>query len=273
MNRALFFFLDLIRWVRYPDAQLVHESETPESRAWYGMYEAIELRQRIRGLDDEQPEPLSGRHRIQSEATWLSKSLEATFFGVFFLGSIVCGVCFAKFAPDGITPAKSDNCGIYFPSPAFNWTGQHYQYMIPINYETESESSKWAHNCYGQIFDERACSMFLNRRVPYETKHNMSCPFEDEMCFYGANTAIGFYTGAVSATVLGINAPTTFEFQRTTECAPLNRNATFVQQVRNGSSSTFRYNYGPNPVFGGITYETRSDGKLDDAASYQVKYV
>jgi hypothetical protein len=192
---------------------------------------------------------------------------------LYYIAAVVCGVFTANLASNSAMLSNSPQCGIYLPAAMLAPSGiplDWHTSVLPYAYEAELDSANWAKNCYGDSDSKDGCNFFVQPQIPYMVVENASCPFDDEMCYYGANSGIRFYTPPISAASLGINAPRTFQIQRTTECAPLNRNETFIQTTKNGSSIIFRYYYGESWTWGNASHLTMSDGKLINAATYQL---
>ncbi|MCJ1415593.1 hypothetical protein MMC32_001925 [Xylographa parallela] len=192
---------------------------------------------------------------------------------LYYMAAVVCGVFTAKLASNSAMLSNSPQCGMYLPAAMLAPSGVPLDWhtsVLPYAYEAELDSANWAKNCYGDSDSKDGCNFFVQPQIPYMVVENASCPFDNEMCYYGANSGIRFYTPPISADSLGINAPRTFEIQRSTECAPLNRNETFIQATKNGSSITFRYYYGESWTWGNASHLTMSDGKLINAATYEL---
>lgn len=87
-----------------------------------------------------------------------------------------------------------------------------------------TEASAYTRNCYGSNADELRCNRYVHRKIPWETNVNASCPFADDLCFFGKNGAMKMDTGPIdSHHALGINFPKTdrITYRRVATCSPL----------------------------------------------------
>lgn len=161
---------------------------------------------------------------------------------VLFVAFQVCGVVTALLATTSSAISAHPDCGTYIadsknPEEIRNIAAPYYFAM-------QSASASWARDCYNVQGTPDGCSFFLNQSISYSIE-NSSCPFAPELCFGGTTSPVRFSTGPISGRIIGINAPKTFDFNRTTVCSPLNMNETFVSLVeRKGIKSTFEYYYG-----------------------------
>lgn len=86
------------------------------------------------------------------------------------------------------------------------------------------------------------------------------------MCRLGPQGAITFTTGPTPASALGINAKPSLQFERSTTCAPVNMNETYmthrVWKLDNCTTHTFRYHYGWSIIVdqGSTTFDVSTYG-------------
>lgn len=159
-------------------------------------------------------------------------------FGL-FVAQTVAGIFSAKIASDRVGLASSRHCGIY-------------QFDDDVDEETANlndliDYQKEARTCYESpnLSSPFSCQIFYNQSIAFETKTRQPCPFtSSELCFDGPLSAVTFDTGLVDASVIGINAPVTHKFRRTTSCSPLNGSEPYIRLSEGVNSSIFRYYYG-----------------------------
>lgn len=112
----------------------------------------------------------------------------------------------------------SKNCGVAkFPEkvdPTFSK-------LLRIMHLAQSAAS-YARTCYGDVDNLLQCTTYPQRQIRWETRRNVSCPFESHRCLN--NMAVAFDTGELDTfKVFGINtAPKDrLTYRRVTTCAPL----------------------------------------------------
>ena len=167
-------------------------------------------------------------------------------FGI-FVALTVAGIFSAKIASDTIALSSSVHCGIW----EFNddQAGDEASYRDDLySYQKESRASQYARNCYNppDPSDSFGCNFFYNQSIAYNTSSRQMCPFKSpDLCLNGLYSAITFDTGLVDASLIGINAPATHKFRRTTTCSPLNMTEPYVQKISTDRNDTeYRYYYG-----------------------------
>jgi len=186
-----------------------------------------------------------------------------------YVGFNVCGVMTTSLGTDKSALSAHPDCGIY----VVNATSPHEALTLsrPVEFERQVESAAWAENCYSPSTKTDGCSYFLQQEIEFDSMDD-KCPFQD-MCYGGSQTAFTLFTQPVNGRAVGINAPKTYEFRRSTTCSPINMNETFVQMTssKNGER-TFRYNYGATWTYGDATWETTScRDSLNVPASYTLE--
>lgn len=188
---------------------------------------------------------------------------------LFYLAILVCGVVTAYLATDNTALSAHPNCGTYYPN-AINYDEL---LFITNPYESaiQDDSANWARTCYGAEPGADGCNDFVNQEIPF-TVQNSSCPFPDaSMCYENGTSSVQFTTGAVSGSIIGVNAPQVFEFNRTSTCSPLNMNRTFIKLFdKTGSKSTFRYYYGNSGTWEDASWESVRHGDIGEAPTYLI---
>ena len=167
------------------------------------------------------------------------------FFGI-FVAQVVASTFSAKIASDRVGLASSQHCGIW----QFNDTaGQEAAYRDDLdNYQKEARASQYARTCYNapNPDDPFSCRIFYNQSIVFDTKTDQTCPFASfELCSGGLYSAVSFDTGLIDASVIGINAPVTHKFRRTTSCSPLNMSKPYIVSSEGTNNTDYHYYYGP----------------------------
>ena len=166
-------------------------------------------------------------------------------FGM-LVAQAVAGVFSAKIASDRAGLSSSRHCGIWqFDHKA----GEEDAYLDDLNnHQKEARASRYARSCYNSPDPASPfpCGHFYNQSIEFKTLVQQPCPFESpELCLDGLYSAVTFDTGLVDASTIGINAPRTHKFRRTTSCSPLNRSEPYVTKTEGVNNILYRYNYGP----------------------------
>ena len=191
--------------------------------------------------------------------TWLIVS------GVFLIASIFT----SKLATDSRALSQSPSCGLYWPdpkSPDINVVSR------PLEFSAQTDSATWAHNCYADA-DNDNCNLFVGKKIEYKVS-NWTCPFADHMCYGNGTNPVRFSTGAVDARSIGINAPVTYQFNRTTVCTPLNMNTTYINlQSAHGGDESWAYHYGRTETWQeeGATWISKRHSGIGEDAFYLTK--
>ncbi len=167
------------------------------------------------------------------------------FFGI-FVAQVVASTFSAKIASDRAGLASSKHCGIWqFDMNA----GKEAAYRDDLdNYQKEARASQYARTCYNAPHpdDPFSCRIFYNQSIEFDTKIDQPCPFaSSELCSGGLYSAVSFDTGLIDASVIGINAPVTHKFRRTTSCSPLNMSKPYIVSSEGTNNSDYHYYYGP----------------------------
>jgi len=190
---------------------------------------------------------------------------------VLFVAFQVCGVVTALLATTSSAISAHPDCGTYIADS--NTPEEIRNITAPYEFAVQSASASWARDCYNVQGTPDGCSFFLNQSISY-TVENSSCPFAPELCLGGTTSPVRFSTGQISGRIIGINAPKTFDFNRTTVCSPLNMNETFVSIVeKKGIKYTFEYYYGSTGTWGGASWQSVRYEDIGQDPTYLVRCV
>ena len=166
------------------------------------------------------------------------------FFGL-FVTSVVASTFSAKIASDRVGLASSQHCGIWqFDDKAGDEAADRDDLY---NYQKEARASQYARTCYNapNPDDPFSCRIFYNQSIEFDTKTDQPCPFaSSELCSGGLYSAVSFDTGLIDASVIGINAPVTHKFRRTTSCSPLNMSKPYIVSSEGTNNTDYHYYYG-----------------------------
>jgi hypothetical protein len=250
---------------------------TAEQLGWYNLvhfFEDVFFTGNIRF-----PGPLLDRLKY----IWMQLQINLGYFIMsviylfLFAGFQALGVLTANLQTDNFALSDDPECGMYRPTWNGSWNGTDYLDNTNITslyeFDAETDSANWAHNCYNVQGTPDGCSYFYNQSIAYKVE-NSSCPFAPELCIGGSTSAVRFSTGGVSSRILGINSPkaSSYEFNRTTICSPLNRNPHYVQAVDiQQTNVTYQYFYGWTDVWPGATWQSRRHMDRGDYPGYLVK--
>lgn len=214
--------------------------------------------------------------RNLKEDTWgfvLISALIIMLFGI-FIGEQVVAISVAGILSGSIGLSTSPKCGNYiYPSDDINSPGV-WNFQTNALAAAQRRATSYVDNCYEEATIPESCNIYYNITISYSEEHNASCPFLGEVCLYGQTSAYALNTDFVDSNVLGINAPTRYQFRRRTTCSPLIMNSSYIQywypQNNTDLSPMASYAYGNSatdswtitqPVdfsFGHIQYGTNS---------------
>ena len=166
------------------------------------------------------------------------------FFGI-FVAQLVAATFSAKIASDRAGLVSSQRCGIWqFDIHAGKEAADRDDLD---NYQKEARASQYARTCYHAPHpdDPFSCRIFYNQSIEFNTKTDQPCPFaSSELCSGGLYSAVSFDTGLIDASVIGINAPETHKFRRTTICSPLNMSKPYIVPSEGAKNADYHYYYG-----------------------------
>lgn len=87
-----------------------------------------------------------------------------------------------------------------------------------------NQATTYARACYGNTQSAFGCNQYVKQQIPWTVNQNASCPFGDDLCFYGASSAYEMDSGLIDSNdVLGINARKSDRVQvrKVTTCSPI----------------------------------------------------
>ena len=105
-----------------------------------------------------------------------------------YIAVLVFGVMTAWLATGTTALSASPGCGLYVPAS----NADRYTITRSYEFETQLASANLAKDCYSADLGADGCNFFLQQSIPYDTEHNASCPFPDDMCHFGRSGAIKF---------------------------------------------------------------------------------
>lgn len=129
-----------------------------------------------------------------------------------------------------------------------------------------TEASSYTRTCYGNDGDGLRCNRYIQKKISWETNMNASCPFADDLCFFGKNGAMQMDTGPIdSCHALGINFPKAdrITYRRVATCSPL-RTPSKYRTVWNETD--------PQYLTYGDTYDRFLFGSISDSENYTYQY-
>lgn len=273
--------------VTQPFHNLPHarQNTTLESAGWHHVLEALkrifEGPPRLPGAGALDPSSRSSKGPF-SRAYWVdlwqrmevTSNLPQLMSGLLYMGGYLglfaCSVFTARLATDNTAVSASPDCGVYLLDPALDQE-TFFRSSGPYNFDVQVDSAALAQDCYGDLAKADACKFFTHRSISYSVTRNAECAFQEDMC-NSPNSSILFSTGAVDARVIGINAPKTYQFRRTTTCSPLKMNDTYVKYHRDGGENVYQYYYGDSKALvdgkENWSYQTRDTGYMPNAPGY-----
>lgn len=167
--------------------------------------------------------------RNLKEDTWsfaLISALVIMLFGI-FIGEQVVAISVAGIISGSIGLSTSPKCG-NFIYPKDDLQGI-WNFQSSALAAAQQRATSYVDNCYGEATIPESCNIYYNATISYSEEHNASCPFLGEVCLYGQTSAYTLDTQFVDSNVLGINAPTRYQFRRRTTCSPLVMNSSYIQ--------------------------------------------
>lgn len=82
-------------------------------------------------------------------------------------------------------------------------------------------ATTYSRACYGTAQNALQCTQYPQSQLSWEVNQNATCPFSQDLCFYGASSAYEMDTGLIDSHVaLGINAPKSerVQYRKVTTC-------------------------------------------------------
>ena len=164
---------------------------------------------------------------------------------VSFTGVTAGGILGANVVLSSTALCSSRSCGFHF-LPKGSLVGRAEVPSQAVRYFLDNEAAAAAHEskCYGD-WSSPECGNFVENTLPYSTFDNTPCPFRGDVCSLGPESAFTLDTSLLDASMLGVNSGKQYLFRRSTICAPLVTNATYIRHsdVPEGKGSV-SYRYG-----------------------------
>lgn len=143
-----------------------------------------------------------------------------------FTLSLLClivntGIAASKIISNSTGPTGSSQPGFWiqnFREDELAVTG-----AIDILYEKERLAAEYVEKCYSGAEDDFECSQYPTKHLISHVVADSKCPFHDDVCASGPQSALAMSSGLVDSKVLGINTPPAsgFQFERNMTCAPI----------------------------------------------------
>lgn len=135
---------------------------------------------------------------------------------------------------------------------------------VVLNYTTEA--SAYTRNCYCSDANRLGCNRYVQRKIPWETNVNASCPFADNLRFFGEDCTMKMDTSPINSHhALGINFPKVdrITFRRVKTYSPL-RTLTKYHTVLNETN--------PRYLTYGNTYDHFLFWPATESVNYTYRY-
>lgn len=205
------------------------------------------------------------------------------FFFSLFAGYQSIAICASRIVGPSIARSTNPYAGSWF-SDILDAEHMLNTSLFPIVNDLHSsmafKAKAYAEKCYEPDLPPRECATFYTPRIPYNESHNVSCPFQGDMCLEGPNSAYELDTGFLKATLLGINEEQTVHFRMWKICAPIVVDAYTKSTISDQTGSRHvEYFYGDgfgftkqgNKTFGEDVKNPQS--KPDDLPLYIIRLV
>ena len=117
------------------------------------------------------------------------------------------------------TLIRSPDCGYL----NFNETGTSLALAALNSVEVNDTltATTYSRACYGNSQNSLQCTQYPQPQLLWKVNQNATCPFSDDLCFYGDSSAYEMDTGLIdSHQALGINAPKSerVQYRKVTTC-------------------------------------------------------
>ena len=232
-------------------------NRTPEHRGASYSIAMLPIMQRIITIRKDKPSDIGFGLRSLNSAIkmlrdpsgkWLPIGLVlcSSLLGfVSFIGVSIGGILSANIVLGSNALCSSRDCGFYF-TPKGSSVGRAEVPSQVVRYFVDNEAAAAAHEskCYSN-WPSSECGNSVANTLPYDTLDNTACPFRGDVCSQGPESAFALDTGRLDASMLGVNSGKQYLFRRSTVCAPLVANATYItySEAPEGKGSV-SYRYG-----------------------------
>ncbi|CAD6580761.1 MAG: hypothetical protein ASARMPRED_000319 [Alectoria sarmentosa] len=124
------------------------------------------------------------------------------------------------------TLIRSSDCG----SLNFTNIGSHQASaaIMSVDVNDTLAATTYSRACYGNLQNLLQCTQNPQQQLPWTVNQNATCPFTNDLCFYGDSSAYEMDTGHIdSHQALGINAPKSerVQYRKVTTCSPIHTEA------------------------------------------------
>lgn len=129
-----------------------------------------------------------------------------------------------------------------------------------------TEAAAYTRNCYGDDANGLRCNRYVQRKIPWRTNVNASCPFDDDLCSFGKNGAMEMDTGPIdSHHALGVNVPKEdrVTYRKVATCSPI-RTSRKYRAIWNDTD--------PDHIAYGDTYDRFFFGPISPAYNWTYQY-
>lgn len=129
-----------------------------------------------------------------------------------------------------------------------------------------TEAAAYARNCYADDANGLRCNRYVQTKIPWKTNVNASCPFDDELCFFGKTGAMEMDTGPIdSHHALGVNVPKEYRvtYRKVSTCSPIKTPRKY---------HTTWNDTDPNHIAYGDTYDCFAFGPSSPGANWTYQY-
>lgn len=129
-----------------------------------------------------------------------------------------------------------------------------------------TEAATYARNCYVDDANGLRCNRYVQTKIPWKTNVNASCPFDNELCFFGKTGAMEMDTGPIdSHLALGVNVPKEYRvtYRKVSTCSPIKTPQKYLS-IWNETN--------PRAIAYGDTYECYDFGPWKPGANWTYNY-
>lgn len=143
--------------------------------------------------------------------------------------------------------------------------GEFHAAYSTVELNETTEAATYTRNCYGDDANGLRCNRYVQRKIPWRTNVNASCPFDDELCFFGKNGAMEMDTGPIdSHHALGVNVPKKdrVTYRKVATCSP----------IRTRKYRTTWNDTDPDHIAYGDTFDRFAFGPIMAGANWTYQY-
>ena len=182
-------------------------------------------------------------------------------------------VVFAIAAIFSFEVTKAAGKGVLIRSPNCGWLG--YENLdtkdlssafSTVILKDTTEAAAYTQNCYGEDSNGLRCNRYVQKKILWRTNVNASCPFDNELCFFGKTGAMEMDTGPIdSHHALGINFPKAdrITYRKVATCSPIKTPHKYHTTLNDTN---------PNHIAYGDTYERFFFGPISASWNWTYQY-